>query len=40
MKGIRNVVAEVIKDMKKKGEEIPQPLAGKNYRRTLGIIAC
>jgi len=31
LKGIRNVVADVIKDMKKNGEEIPQPLASKNY---------
>ena len=31
LKGIRNIVAEIIKDMKKNGEEIPQPLSGKNY---------
>ena len=31
LKGIRNVVADVIKDMKENGEEIPQPLANKNY---------
>ena len=31
LKGIRNVATEVIKDMKKMGEEIPQPIAGKNY---------
>ncbi len=31
LKGIRNVVADVIKDMNKNGEEIPQPLASKNY---------
>ena len=31
LKGIRNVVAEIIKDMKKNGEEIPPPLANKNY---------
>ncbi len=31
LKGIRNVVAEVIADMKKNGEEIPQPIAHKNY---------
>ena len=31
LKGIRNVVADVIKDMKKNKEEIPQPLASKNY---------
>ena len=31
LKGIRNVVADVIKDMKNNGEEIPQPLASKNY---------
>jgi predicted HicB family RNase H-like nuclease len=31
LKGIRNVADDVIKDMKKNGEEIPQPLATKNY---------
>ena len=31
LKGIRNVVADVIQDMKESGEEIPQPIAGKNY---------
>lgn len=31
LKGIRNIVAEIIKDMEKNGEEIPQPLANKNY---------
>lgn len=31
LKGIRNIVADIIKDMKKSGEEIPQPLATKNY---------
>ena len=31
LKGIRNVVATIIKDMKKNNEEIPQPLANKNY---------
>ena len=31
LKGIRNVVADVIKDMKKSGEDILQPLAHKNY---------
>ena len=31
LKGIRNIVADIIKDMKKNGEEIPQPLANKNY---------
>ncbi len=30
-KGIRNVVAEIIQDMKDNGEEIPRPIAGKNY---------
>ena len=30
LKGIRNVVADVIKDMSKNGEDIPQPLAHKN----------
>ena len=31
LKGILKVVAEIIKDMKKNGEEIPQPLSGKYY---------
>ena len=31
LKGIRKVVAEVIKDMKEHGEKIPMPLANKNY---------
>lgn len=31
LKGIRNVVADVIKEMKESGEEIPQPLANKKY---------
>ncbi len=31
LKGIRNTVAEVIKDMKENGEKIPQPIANKNY---------
>ena len=31
LKGIRNVVSDVIKDMKQNSEEIPQPLASKNY---------
>jgi predicted HicB family RNase H-like nuclease len=31
LKGIRNIVEEVIKDMKENGEEIPQPIANKNY---------
>ncbi|MDH4322141.1 MAG: type II toxin-antitoxin system HicB family antitoxin, partial [Desulfobulbaceae bacterium] len=31
LKGIRKVVAEVIKDMKENAEEIPPPIANKNY---------
>ena len=31
LKGIRNTVAEVINDMKENGEEIPPPIANKNY---------
>ena len=31
LKGIRSVVAEVIADMKKRGEKSPQPIAGKRY---------
>ena len=29
--GIRKLVAEIIKDMEKNGEKIPQPFANKNY---------
>jgi predicted HicB family RNase H-like nuclease len=29
--GIRKVVGEVVLDLEKNGEEIPQPLASKNY---------
>lgn len=31
LKGIRDVAADVIKDMKENGEEVPQPLAHKKY---------
>ena len=31
LKGIREVVDGVIKDMKRTGEEIPQPISGKRY---------
>ncbi len=31
LKGIRNTVAEIIKDMKENGEDIPLPIANKNY---------
>jgi len=31
LKGIREVVDRVIKDMRKTGEEIPQPIASKRY---------
>ena len=31
LKGIRKIVAEIIKDMAENGEEIPQPFANKNY---------
>lgn len=31
LKGIRNVVAEVIQDMKENGETIPEPIANKHY---------
>lgn len=31
LKGIRKVVESVIKDMKDNAEEIPQPIASKNY---------
>lgn len=31
LKGIRKVVAEVVTDMKKGGEIIPEPIANKNY---------
>lgn len=31
LKGIRNTVAQVVKDMESSGEEIPEPLAAKHY---------
>jgi len=31
LKGIRDLVADVFKDMQKSGEKVPQPLAEKNY---------
>ena len=31
LKGIRQVVAEVVEDMRENGEKIPEPLAIKNY---------
>jgi len=31
LKGIRKVVAEVIEDMKKTGEAIPEPIANRHY---------
>jgi predicted HicB family RNase H-like nuclease len=31
LKGIRNVVADVVKDMKENKEDIPEPIANKNY---------
>lgn len=31
LKGIRDIVADVFKDMQKTGEKAPQPLAEKNY---------
>lgn len=31
LKGIRNVVAEVVNDMKENGEPVPDPIASKNY---------
>ncbi len=31
LKGIRKVLADVVEDMKKSGEEIPEPIANRNY---------
>ena len=31
LKGIRKVVAEVVKDMRGKGEAIPEPIASRHY---------
>ncbi len=31
LRGIRKIVAEAIKDMKKTGEEIPEPIAHRHY---------
>ena len=31
LEGIRNVVSEIVMDMKKHMEDVPQPIANKNY---------
>ena len=31
LKGIRTIVNTVVRDMKRNGEEIPQPIASRNY---------
>jgi len=31
LRGIRKVIADVVKDMKKNSEEIPEPIANRNY---------
>ncbi len=31
LQGIRNLVAKVVKDMKKNNEEVPEPFSKKNY---------
>ncbi len=31
LKGIRKVLADVVEDMKKSGEAIPEPIANRNY---------
>ena len=31
LKGVRRVIADVVKDMKKNGEPVPEPLATKRY---------
>jgi len=31
LKGVRNIVAEVIEDMKANNEKVPEPIAVKNY---------
>lgn len=31
LRGIRKVIADVVKDMKKNKEEIPEPIANRNY---------
>jgi len=37
LKGIRNVVAESITDMQQNNEDIPQPIANKNYSGKLMV---
>ncbi|MBU0479928.1 MAG: type II toxin-antitoxin system HicB family antitoxin [Proteobacteria bacterium] len=37
LRGIRNVVAQAIEDMEQNGEEIPQPIANKNYSGKLMV---
>ena len=31
LKGIRKLVEDVVKDMRKQGEEVPEPIARRNY---------
>ena len=37
LQGIRKVIEEVVSDMQSNGEQIPQPLALKNYRGTFTV---
>ena len=38
LKGIRDIVADVIEDMKSNKEKIPEPIAIKNYRGNLWFV--
>jgi len=37
LKGIRSLVAEVVKDMKNSGEVVPQPIATKKYSGKISV---
>jgi predicted RNase H-like HicB family nuclease len=38
LKGICNIVADVINDMKENGEKIPQPIAAKVFRKEKQMV--
>jgi len=40
LKGIRNVVADVIQDMELTGETVPEPIANRKYSRPRSRLRC
>jgi predicted RNase H-like HicB family nuclease len=39
LKGIRKVVSDAVHDMTKSGEQIPEPIAGKNYSGKFMVVS-